>query len=137
MTACGGAGVAVAGAAAYAGVALARLPKGPPRVDVRPETLRSPWREFVEEQDATLERDTTTEVGTLPATLIQYSFTTNGIPTRERVVVVASRDLVLLQQPVPMQGETEAPAWFDEHVDEFDALLESIRFGAPEDYLDE
>lgn len=40
---------AVAGAAAYAGVALARLPKGPPRVDVRPETLRPPWRDFVEE----------------------------------------------------------------------------------------
>lgn len=40
---------AVAGAAAYAGVAVARLPKGPPRVDIRPETLRSPWRDFVEE----------------------------------------------------------------------------------------
>lgn len=40
---------AVAGAAAYAGIAIARLPKGSPRVDIRPETLRSPWRDFVEE----------------------------------------------------------------------------------------
>ena len=107
------------------------------QLTIEPGTTADDWRTFVEEQDATLERDTRTEVGTLPATLIQYSFTTNGIPTRERVVVVASRDLVLLQQPVPMQGDTEGPAWFDEHLDEFDALLEGIRFGAPEDYLED
>ena len=103
---------------------------------IEPDTTADDWRRFVEEQDATLERDTTTTVGGLPAELIQYSFTTNRIPTRERIVVVPSRDLVLLQQPVPMQGDTEAPDWFDEHLDEFDALLDGIRFGAPSDYLD-
>ena len=107
------------------------------QLTIEPGTTADDWRAFVEEQGATLERDTSTTVGTLPATLIQYSFTTNGIPTRERVVVVASRDLVLVQQPVPMQGETEGPAWFDEHVDEFDALLDGISFGAPEDYLED
>ena len=40
---------AIAGAAAYAGVALARLPRAAARPEVRPQTLRSPWREFVEE----------------------------------------------------------------------------------------
>lgn len=40
---------ALAGVAAYAGVALARLPRATPRPAVRPDTLRSPWREFVEE----------------------------------------------------------------------------------------
>jgi hypothetical protein len=40
---------AVAGAAAYAGVAIARLPPGRARPDIRPEALRSPWRDFVEE----------------------------------------------------------------------------------------
>lgn len=104
---------------------------------IEPGTSADDWRAFVEEQDATLERDTTTTVGTLPASLIQYSFTTNGIPTRERIVIVPSRDLVLLQQPVPMQGETAGPDWFDEHVEEFDALLEGISFGAPEGYLDD
>ena len=103
---------------------------------IEPDTTADDWRRFVEEQDATLERDTTTTVGGLPAELIQYSFTTNRIPTRERIVVVPSRDLVLLQQPVPMQGDTEAPDWFDEHLDEFDALLDGISFGAPADYLD-
>ena len=106
------------------------------QLTVEPRTRPDDWRRFVEEQDATLERDTSTTVGGLPATLLQFSFTTNGIPTRERVVLVPSRDLVLLQQPVPMQGETEAPAWYDDHVDEFDALLEGIRFGAPPGHLD-
>lgn len=95
------------------------------------------WRAFVDEQDATLEQDVATTVDSLPANQIQYSFTTNGIPTRERIVVIPSRDLVLLQQPVPMQGETEGPEWFDDHVDEFDSLLEGIRFGAPEGFLDD
>ena len=104
---------------------------------IEPGTTADDWRAFVEQQDATLERDTTTTVDSLPATLIQYSFTTNDIPTRERIVIVPSRDLVLLQQPVPMQGETAGPEWFDEHVDEFDALLEGIRFGAPADYLED
>ena len=40
---------AVAGAAAYAGVAVARLPRGPQRPAIRPDTLRPPWRGFVEE----------------------------------------------------------------------------------------
>ena len=104
---------------------------------IEPGTTVEDWRTFVEEQDATLERDTSTTVGSLPASLIQYSFTTNGIPTRERVVIVPSRDLVLLQQPVPMQGETAGPDWFDEHVEEFDALLEGITFGAPGSYLED
>lgn len=107
------------------------------QLTIEPGATIDDWRQFAEEQDADVERDTETTVGGLPATMIQFSFTTNGIPTRERVVVVPSRDLVLLQQPVPMQGDTEGPQWFDEHVDEFDALLENVQFGAPEDYLED
>lgn len=107
------------------------------QLTIEPGTTADDWRRFVEEEDATLERDTEVTVGSLPATLIQFAFTTNDIPTRERVVVVPSRNLVVLQQPVPMQGETEAPTWFDDAVDEFDALLDGIRFGAPEDFLEE
>jgi hypothetical protein len=107
------------------------------QLTVEPGATIDAWRQFVEDQDATLERDTSTTVGGLPAAMVQYAFTTNGIPTRERVVVVPSRDLVLLQQPVPMQGDTDGPAWFDEHVGEFDALLEGITFGAPEGFLED
>lgn len=107
------------------------------QLTIEPATTADDWRRFVDEQSATLERDADATVGSLPATLVQYSFTTNGIPTRERVVVVPSRDLVILQQPVPMQGETEGPQWFDDHLDEFDALLEGIVFGAPEGFLED
>jgi hypothetical protein len=102
---------------------------------VEPDTTIDDWRDFVTDQDATLEEDGSTQVGDLPANLIQWSFVTNGVPTRERVVIVPSRELVIFQQPVPTQDETAAPEWFDEHVDEFDALLEGISFGAPEDFL--
>lgn len=40
---------ALAGAIAYGAVALARVPRAAPRPTIRPETLRSPWRDFVEE----------------------------------------------------------------------------------------
>lgn len=40
---------ALAGAIAYGGVALARVPRAVPRPTVRPEALRAPWRDFVEE----------------------------------------------------------------------------------------
>jgi hypothetical protein len=39
----------VLGVAAYVGAAIAQLPKGPQRPEIRPQTLRQPWRGFVEE----------------------------------------------------------------------------------------
>lgn len=104
---------------------------------IEPGTTADDWRRFVQDQDGTVESDGATTVGGLPATVIQFSFVTNGIPTRERIVIVPSRDLVVLQQPVPMQGETAAPEWFDAHLDEFDALLADIVFGAPEGFLED
>jgi hypothetical protein len=44
-----GAVAALVGAAAYAGVVAARLPRGIPRPEIRPHTLRDPWRRFVTE----------------------------------------------------------------------------------------
>lgn len=104
---------------------------------VEPGASAGAWRRFVTDQDGTLEDDRSTTVGDLPATVLQFTFVTNGTPTRERIVVVPGRQLVLLQQPVPMQGETGGPEWFDRHLAEFDALLDGIRFGAPEGYFDD
>lgn len=95
------------------------------------------WRQFVEDEDGTVEDEGELMVGGLPARYLQYTFTTGDIPMRERIVVVPSRDLVLLQQPTPMQGETGGPEWFTAHVDEFQALLDGITFGAPEGYLED
>lgn len=89
------------------------------------------WRAFVEQEDGELEVDERIEVGGVPATRMVFAFTTNDIPMREMVVVIPSRELVVLMQPVPAQGETDAPEVFLEHRDEFDQILDSIVFGAP------
>lgn len=104
---------------------------------IQPNTTPEHLRRFVQDENGELEMDTRTTVGGVPATLIQYTFTTNDVPLRERVLLIPSRNLVILQQPTPTQGETEGPEWFNEHLEELDALLESIRFGAPEGFLED
>jgi len=44
-----GAVAALVGAAAYAGVVAARIPRSMPRPEIRPHALRDPWRTFVTE----------------------------------------------------------------------------------------
>lgn len=93
-------------------------------------------RAFLEREDATVETDQQVEIDGVPATKLVYAFTTNGVPTREMVVVVPSRDLTVLLQPVPVQGQQDAPEVFLDNVDDFEAILDSIDFGAPVDFLD-
>ncbi len=94
------------------------------------------WRTLVEDQGWTLERDESITVDDLPATLLEFSSdgSDGRPPTREQVVVVPSRDLVILSQAVTVQGQEDGPEVFDEHVEDFTALRESISFGAPEDF---
>lgn len=97
-----------------------------------PQTGPADIRRFVEEQDATLEGDEALVLdGEVPATQIVYAFETNGIPTREMYVVVPSRAIVLLAQPVPSPGDTDAPEVFLRHIETFLEVLETARFGAP------
>lgn len=92
------------------------------------------WRELVDGPlDGTLERDETLQVGGLPATRLVFRHESNGLPMREMVVLVPSRELVILMQPIVVRGERDGPDVFAAHLDEFDALLSSIRFGAPPD----
>lgn len=95
------------------------------------------WRELVASSDGTLERDEAVTVDDLPATLLQFSYPgrAGNPPTREQVVLVPSRSLVILSQAVPVQGQEDGPDVFDAHVEEFDEIRESIDFGAPEDYV--
>lgn len=104
---------------------------------IDPDVGLDAWRQFVEDEGGTIEREGETTVGGAPARFLEYTFTTGGIPMRERIVVVPARDLELLLQPTPMQGETGGPEWFTAHADEFQELLDGIRFGAPEDYLED
>ncbi|MBW3620829.1 MAG: hypothetical protein KY461_11330 [Actinobacteria bacterium] len=92
------------------------------------------WRELVDGAlDGTLERDERLQVGGVPATRLVFSHESNGLPLREMVVLVPSRELVILMQPIVLRGERDGPQVFDAHLAEFDALLSSLRFGAPTD----
>ncbi len=94
------------------------------------------WRLLVDDQGWTLERDESITVDDLPATLLEFSSdgSDGRPPTREQVVVVPSRDLVILSQAVTVQGQEDGPEVFDDHVDDFEAVRDSISFGAPEDF---
>ena len=96
-----------------------------------PRTTAADWRALVEEAGGTVESDESTTVGGVPATSLVFSWVTNNVPTRERVVLVPSRELVLLFQPVPVQGQTTGPQVYLDKAEQFDAVLGSIRFGAP------
>lgn len=99
----------------------------------RAASSASVWRDFVEQEGATLEEDEDLTLDGVPATRLVYSFTTNGIPTREMIVVIPARELYILMQPVPVAGQQDAPEIFLEHRDDFETILSSIDFGAPVD----
>jgi len=114
-------------------------PREPPEGDTvamfftyEPDTFPDDWREFVEQQDAELESDDQIVLqGDVPATRLIFSFVTDGTPTREMVVVIPSRSIVVLAQPVPGPGDDDAPEVFLEYLEEFLGVLEGAEFGAP------
>lgn len=91
------------------------------------------WRRFVAESDAELEVDEAVEVGGLPATRLQFASLDAETPTRELVVVVPSRGVVLLAQPVPLRGASDGPQVFDDNLEVFDEIVASITWGVPLD----
>ena len=98
-----------------------------------PDTVPDDWRRFVREQDATLETDQAITLdGEVPATQLVFSYTSSsGNPTREMVVVIPSRAIVVLSQPVPERGATDGPDVFLTHVETFLEVLETAEFGRP------
>lgn len=99
----------------------------------REGTTPTAWREHIAGSGAELEVDEATEVDGVPATRLQ--FLTPALPgaaeTRELVVVVPSREVELLAQPVPLPDSTDAAEVFDRQLATFDAVLDSVRWGAP------
>jgi hypothetical protein len=97
-----------------------------------PSTLPEDWRTYVDEQDATLEVDDRLVLdGEVPATRLVFSYVTDGVPLREMVVVIPSRSIVVLAQPVPAVGDTSGPDVFLTYVETFMQVLEEASFGAP------
>lgn len=97
-----------------------------------PRTIPDDWRRFVAEQGATLESDQALVLeGDVPATQLVYSYVTDGLPTREMVVVIPSRAIVLIAQPIPAPGDEDGPEVFLRHIETFLEVLEGARFGPP------
>ncbi|MCC5947088.1 MAG: hypothetical protein JJT89_01420 [Nitriliruptoraceae bacterium] len=97
-----------------------------------PNTTPDDWRRFVEQQEATLESDQRIELqGEVPATQLIYAYVTDGVPTREMVTVIPSRQIVVLSAPFPGPGDEDGPDIFLDYIDEFIGVLESASFGAP------
>lgn len=97
-----------------------------------PNTLPDDWRAFVEQQDGEVETDRSLELdGGVPATQLIFSYESNEVLTREMVVVIPSRSVVVLSQPVPRSGDTDAPEVFMEYLDDFLEVIETADLGAP------
>ncbi len=97
-----------------------------------PTTQPADWRAYTEAQDATVEVDEAIQLGDgVPATRIVFDYVTGGVPLREMVVVIPSRGIVALAQPVPRLGQTDGPDVFLEYRETFDEILESATFGPP------
>lgn len=98
-----------------------------------PSSSTDDWRALVEAEGGELEVDERLDIDGVPATRLIWAWTTNGVPTREMVVLLPSRSLVMLFQPAPRADQLDAPEVFLRHRDEFEAILESIDLGAPVD----
>jgi hypothetical protein len=99
-----------------------------------PRTQPDDIRRHLEGQNATIESDQQILLGDdeIPATQIVYSYETGGTPTREMMVVIASRAIVLLAIPVPLPGETDAPEVFLRHLETFLEVIDGAEFGQPQ-----
>lgn len=91
------------------------------------------WRNLVAAEGGEVESDEPIQLDGIPATAITFNWVTNDVPTREQVVIVPSRQLVILLHPVPVQGQRTGPEVYVRHVEEFQAILDSLDFGAPEE----
>jgi len=97
-----------------------------------PGVVPDDWRRYVVEQDATLESDDAILVGgDVPATRLVFSSVQDGIAVREMVIVIPSRSVVVLAQPVARPGTLDATAVLLEELDTLLAIVVEARYGAP------
>jgi hypothetical protein len=96
-----------------------------------PRTAAQDWRDLIEQEGGTLEVDEDLDLDGVPSTRLVFSWVTNGVPTREMVVVVPARGIVILLHPVVQLGETDGPQRFLDNRDVLDTILAGINVGAP------
>lgn len=97
-----------------------------------PSASPDDWRRYAEQQEATIEVDEQIQLGEgVPATRLVFEYDTLGTAMREMVVVIPSRHIVALAQPVPRSGQQDGPEVFLDYRERFDDILESAVFGPP------
>jgi len=97
-----------------------------------PGVVPDDWRRYVVEQGAVLESDDAILVGgDVPATRLVFSSLQDGIAVREMVIIVPSRSIVVLAQPVPRPGTVDAASVLLEELDTLLAVVVEARYGAP------
>lgn len=118
-------------------LSLANTEFGPDRADEleaaiflthEPDGSIDRWRQLAGERDGDIEVDGTLELDGEPASRLVFSHDANGTLLREKVVVVPSRDLVMLFQPVVPRGSRDGPDTFERHRERFEQVLASLRF---------
>lgn len=97
-----------------------------------PRTIPDDWRAHVADLGGTMESDDQIMLSDdVPATRMVFTRDNVGATTREMVVVIPSRAIVMLAQPVPDPGDTDAPEVFLEYIETFLDILDAAEFGAP------
>jgi hypothetical protein len=97
-----------------------------------PNTLPRDWLELLEANGATIEAEQQRVLtGDVPATQLVYRLTDEFTDLREMVVLIPSRGIVILAQPVPLAGDPTGPDVFLEYIDTFLEIIDTLTFGAP------
>lgn len=97
-----------------------------------PDTLPRDWLTFLAANDAVIETEQQRMLtGDIPATQLVYRLTDEVTDTREMVVLIPSRNVVILAQPVPLAGDPSGPDVFLRYIDTFLTVIDTLTFGAP------
>jgi len=97
-----------------------------------PDTLPRDWLEFLGANGAVIETEQQRILtGDVPATQLVYRLTDEITDTREMVVLIPSRNVVILAQPVPLVGDASGPDVFLRNIDTFLTVVDTLTFGAP------
>jgi len=97
-----------------------------------PDTLPGDWLALLEANGAELEAEQQLILANdVPATQLVYRLTDEFTDIREMVVLIPSRGVVILAQPVPLAGDPSGPDVFLAYIDTFMRIVESLSFGAP------
>lgn len=97
-----------------------------------PGTLPDDWRRTVAERGALLESDEAVLVaGDVPATQLILRDTVEGIPLREALLVIPSREIVVAITPRLVPGDTDGPEVLLASLDAVRVFLDGIQLAIP------